>query len=204
MQEKTNSAKIEALLAQNGGYITHRQTEKNKIPSWFLTDFVRKNRLIKIDKGFFASEGWIQDDYFVFQYKYPKYIYSYESALYLLNLTDNLPAILEVTGPKNYRPFSPKISSVITHTDSRTEIFNLGITEIKTNLGNLVRTYNPEKTICDIIKRPDSVDSENFIKAIRNYSKRRDKDTSLLIEYSKKMGIYKKLSEIMMVLLNEN
>lgn len=97
MQDKTNFLKIKELFAQNGGYITRRQTEKNKIPSWFLTDFVRKNNLVKIDKGFFAAENWIQDDYFVFQYKYPKYIYSFESALYLLNLTDNLPAILEVT-----------------------------------------------------------------------------------------------------------
>ena len=114
----------------------------------------------------------------------------------MLNLTDNLPAILEVTGQKNYRPFNPKFSSVITHTDSKPEIFNLGITEIETNLGNIVRTYNYEKTICDIIKRSATIDSENYIKAIRNYSKQTNKNTGLLIEYSKKMGIYTKVSEI--------
>lgn len=55
-----------------------------------------------------------------------------------------------------------------------------------------------KKTIYDIIKRSATIDSENYIKAIRNYSKQTNKNTGLLIEYSKKMGIYTKVSEIMM------
>lgn len=108
MQDKTNIEILKSLLKKNGGYITRRQIDKNNISSWFLTDFVRKENLKKIDKGFYAKKDWMIDDYFVFQYKYPKYIYSFESALYLLELTDTLPPDFEVTGPKNYRPFNPK------------------------------------------------------------------------------------------------
>lgn len=203
MQEINNYSKIKDIFQNNGGYITHRQLDENNIPSWFLTDFVRKENLQKIDKGFYADGNWMQDDFLVFQYKYPKYVYSYESALFLLEMTDNLPANFEVTGPKNYRPFSPKDSDTVIHTDSSDETYNLGITEIKTNLGNTVRTYNAEKTICDLIKKQDHIDSETFIKALRGYSKRKDKDTNRLMEYAAAMGITKKVSDTMMVVLNE-
>ena len=51
MQE-TNEKKLEKMLNANGGYITRKQVDTHKIPSWFLTDFVRRWGLVKIDKGF--------------------------------------------------------------------------------------------------------------------------------------------------------
>lgn len=204
MQVENNYSKIKELFRTNGGYITRRQIDSNNIPSWFLTDFVRREHLQKIDKGFYADENWFQDDFLIFQYKYPKFIYSYESALFLLDMTDNLPANFEVTGPKNYRPFNPKDSETIVHADTKEETYNLGIIDINTNLGNTVRSYNAEKTICDLIKRQDHIDSETFIKALRNYAKRSNKNTNRLMEYASIMGIAKKVSDTMMVVLNEN
>lgn len=83
MQENTNSSKLGDILNKNGGYITRRQVDQNGIQSWFLTDFVRKKKLEKLAAGFYAKSDWITDDFLVFQYKYPKFIFSYESALYL-------------------------------------------------------------------------------------------------------------------------
>lgn len=204
MQVENNYSKIKEIFKTNGGYITHRQIDDRNIPSWFLTDFVRKENLLKIDKGFYADKNWLQDDFFIFQYKYPKYIFSYESALFLLEMTDNLPANFEVTGPKNYRPFNPKDSDTIIHSNTKEETYSLGIIEIETNLGNPVRTYNAEKTICDLIKKKDYIDSEIFMKALRNYAKRRDRNTNQLMEYASIMRIAKKVSDTMMVVLNED
>lgn len=202
--QETNVSKLNKLLSQNGGFITRTQVDQNNISSWFLTDFVRKNNLEKLAPGFYAKTDWIPDDFFIFQYQYPKFIFSYESALYLLNLTDTLPQSFEVTGPKNYRPFNTKNSAVIVHTDYKKETYELGITQIKTNLGNNVQVYNAEKTICDLIRHFQKIDSENYTKSLHNYAKLKDKNISRLIEYSKIMGIEKKVSEIMMVVLNES
>lgn len=80
MQEVTNTSKLFDILQKNGGYITRRQVDQKGIQSWFLTDFVRKEKLAA---GFYAKPDWITDDFLVFLYKYPKFIFSYESALYL-------------------------------------------------------------------------------------------------------------------------
>ncbi len=203
MQETTNISKLCDILIKNGGYITRRQVDKNGIQSWFLTEFVRKEKLEKLAAGFYAKSDWFTDDFLVFQYKYPKFIFSYESALYLLNLTDTFPQTFEVTGPKNYRPFNPKENIAIIHTDYKKETYELGIVEIETNLGNKVFAYNAEKTICDLIRRSKKIDSEIYTKALHNYSKLKSRNQSRLIEYAKIMGIQKKVYDTMMVVLNE-
>ncbi len=203
MQEKTNISQLQDILKKNKGYITRRHLDEKEIPSWFLTDFVRKNKLEKIAAGFYAVQNWFADDFFVFQYKYPKFIFSYESALYLLNLTDRLPHAFEVTGPQNYRPFSPKENIAIVHTDSKKETYELGIEKIETNLGNTVLSYNAEKTLCDLIRNSEKIDSEIYTKALRNYANLKSKNKERLFEYAKIMGIQKKVDDTMMVVLNE-
>lgn len=203
MQEKTNISQLQDILKKNKGYITRRHLDEKEIPSWFLTDFVRKNKLEKIAAGFYAVQNWFADDFFVFQYKYPKFIFSYESALYLLNLTDRLPHAFEVTGPQNYRPFSPKENIAIAHTDSKKETYELGIEKIETNLGNTVLSYNAEKTLCDLIRNSEKIDSEIYTKALRNYANLKSKNKERLFEYAKIMGIQKKVDDTMMVVLNE-
>ena len=202
MQE-TNEKKLEKMLNANSGYITRKQVDTHKIPSWFLTDFVRKQGLVKVDKGFYAQEQWIRDDYLVFQYKYPRFIFSHVSALFLHGLTDRLPDYFEVTGPKNYRPFSPN-HSVAIHTDSRDETYKLGICKIKTSLVHLVECYDTERTLCDIIKNSRKIDAEIYGKALRLYAKSKDKNTRNLLHYAQIWKIENKVAELMTVVLNED
>lgn len=199
----TSKKKLDKMLSANGGYITRKQVDNHKIPSWFLTDFVRKQGLVKVDKGFYAQEQWIRDDYLVFQYKYPKFIFSYVSALFLHGLTDQLPDYFEVTGPKNYRPFSPN-PSVTIHTDSHEETYKLGISKIKTSLGHLIECYDMERTICDIIKNSQKIDAEIYGKAIKLYAKSKKKNIHNLLHYAKVLKTENKVAELMTVALNED
>ena len=67
---------IEAIYTKNHGFITRKEIDEKHIPSWFLSDFVKKNRLIRIAPGFYASAEYTVDDYFILQRRYPKYIFS--------------------------------------------------------------------------------------------------------------------------------
>ena len=203
MQEPVNISKLKEILTKNGGYITRRQVDENGIPSWYLTSLVRKENLERLAWGFYAAEDWMRDDFFVFQYTYPKFIFSYDSALYLLGLTDKLPQGFEVTGPKNYRPFNPRDKNVVIHTDYKQQTYELGIATIRTNLGHEVLAYDAEKTICSLISRSERIESETYVKALHSYAKLKGRNPNKLIEYAKIMGIEKKVYETMMVVLNE-
>ena len=198
----TVEEKIENIVKTNNGYVTRKDIDRNKIPSIYLSRYVKKHNLIQVVRGFYAREDWIVDPYLIFQYTYPQFIYSFNSAIYLHGLGDILPNYLEVTGPFNYRPMSKNRDDVVTHTDTVDESYNLGITDIKTSLGNVVRVYDKEKTICDLIKHKDKIEFEVYVKALTRYARSKDKDINKLMRYAQIMKIENKVRDQMEVIIN--
>ena len=201
MEESTNYSQLEKIFKTNGGYITREDVNNANISSWFLSDFVKRNNLSKIAPGFYANDNYIIDNYYIIQKRYPKYIFSGLSALYLLGLTDKIPTDIEVSSPQNYHPFRNKIDLLIIHKLSNKKVYELGIKEVKTMFGNIVKTYDEERTICDVIKYRDKYDGETFIKAIKFYV-RTINNQSKLFEYARELGIEKKVYEVMEVVTN--
>ena len=69
-----------------------------------------------------------------------------------------------------------------------------------TRMGNKVYCYDKERTICDLIANRKKIDSEIFTNALRSYMQSNDKKIETLYEYAEKMGIEKKVREIVEVL----
>ena len=201
MKDNTNYSKLEMIFKTNDGYITREDVDNANIPSWFLSDFVRKNNLNKIAPGFYADDSYIVDNYYILQRRYPKYIFAGLSALYLLGLTDKIPTDIEVSAPQNYHPSRSKIDLLIIHKLSNKNVYELGIKEVKTMFGNIVKTYDEERTICDVIKYRDKYDGETFIKAIKFYA-RTINNQSKLFKYARELGVEKKVYEVMEVVAN--
>ena len=63
----------------------------------------------------------------------------------------------------------------------------------KLDNGNIIKIYDLERTICDIIKNKNKFDRELYNKAIRNYFYSKEKNDLKLYEYAKKMNIYNKV-----------
>lgn len=195
---------IENTLESNKGFIRTKDLVSKGIPTIYLTRYVRKNKLVKLAAGFYAQKSWPNDGYFILQHSFPNFVFSFNSAIYLHGIGDILPSYYEVTGPKNYRPMGEKRDDVISHTDTRKTTYELGIEVVTTVFGNPVKVYDLEKTICDIVRFKNEMDAEVFFKAIHIYAKRKDKNINKLVEYSKIMGIEKKVTSIMEIVLNEN
>ena len=200
----TNSELIQITIKNNGGYITRRDINKLGIPSAILSRYVKENGLIRHCIGFYSEKNWITDDFLVFQYQYPKFVYSWYSAAYLNGLGDFLPPFLEVTGPKNYRPFEFPKNGIILHTDSRDDIYQLGIIKVNTPFSNKVRCYDLEKTVCDFIRNRNKIENESFVKCINWYNNRNDKNINKLMKYAKAMKIENKVNSIMELILNND
>lgn len=201
MKDNTNYSLLKKIFKANGEYITREDVDNANISSWFLSDFVKRNNLNKIAPGFYASDNYIVDKYFILQRRYPKYIFAGLSSLYLLGLTDKIPTDIEVSSPQNYHPSRSKIDLLIVHKLSNKNVYELGIKEVKTMFGNIVKTYDEERTICDVIKYRDKYDGETFIKAIKFYV-RTINNQSKLFKYARELGIEKKVYEVIEVVTN--
>ena len=203
MKEMTKDQIIEEIYRGNQGFITRREIDERKIPSWFLSSFVKKNGLKKIAPGVYAAPDFDVDDYWLLQTRYPQYIFSGMSALYLHHLTDKIPTSIYVACPQGYHPSRKPLSLLVIQNISKEEIYSLGIEEVPTMFGNRVRTYDKERTICDLIKYRDRYDGETFVKAMKAYAAGNPNQRKLF-RYAKAMKIEKAVFEIMELVMNEN
>ncbi len=182
----------------NNGIITSRWCVENQVPKIYLTRMTKTGKLKRIARGIYATEEADYDSYRLLQQTNPVCIFSYVSALDILEMTDIIPQHIEVTVYTGYNP-SHLPKDVIVHY-IREDLHHLGVIEHTTKFGNPVKTYNLERTICDLISNRDKVDSELFSKTIIVYARKKDRNMALLFAYAEKMNITRKVQQLFEVL----
>ena len=177
--------------------ITTSYCRKEGIPTICLSRLVREGVIKRVERGIYlASEGsW--DEYYFFQHRYTKAIFSYETALHLLGVIDKIPQVMDVTVHRSYK-FNEEMDGVLVHYVEK-RIHELGVVEAPTMFGNNVRIYSYERTLCDFIAHQEEMDREIFVKIVRSYEHYAGKDIHALYEIALAMGIVKEVRAIMEV-----
>lgn len=192
--------KIKKILDKNNGYITTKEVNDNNIPRVYLSKMVRNNELIRSSWGHYTSNDIFVDDFYKMINKSKNAIYSHNTALYFHNLSDRTPLRYDITVPSGYNGSLQKDININLFYVKRSSL-NLGLTTINSPLGQPVKVYDIERTICDVIKNRSKMDKEIFSKALKNYSNLKVKDLSKLVKYAEILGIKKKVMEYMEILL---
>lgn len=187
--------KILKIMKKNNEIITPSQLEKKGISRVYLSRMEREGIIEKIDRGIYVTKDFKYDEYYLFQLKYPKAIFSYNTALYFYEMTERTPIKMDVTVYREYNPH--RFKDFVNVYKISKELYNLGVTEKKSPQGMKVKTYNLERTVCDIIKDKDSIDIEIRNKAIKKAIKSKEFNASKMFEYAKKMNIYDKVKNYM-------
>lgn len=187
---------LKKFLKNNYGYITTKEFKNLGIPKTSIPELLNQNILRKVAYGIYIDSNLIEDEFYILQKRFSNIIFSYNTACYLLNLSDRLPYKIEVT-TINHNNINEDLDI---HYVAK-EKFDIGITEIESPYSNPIKIYNAERCICDILKNPDSVDLEVYNKIINNYFKQKNKDLSALEEYSKIFNIYDKIHHIIEILI---
>lgn len=187
--------KILKIMRKNNGIVTPAQLEGKGISRVYLSRMEEEGIIERIDRGIYVTKDFKYDEYYLFQLKYPKAIFSYNTALYFYEMTERTPIKMDVTVYREYNPH--RFKDVVNVYKISKELYELGIVEKKSPQGMKVRTYNLERTICDIIKDKDSIDIEIRNKAIKKAIKSKEFNASKMFEYAKKMNIYDKVKNYM-------
>ncbi len=186
---------IKDYLKTSGGLITTRYCEENNIPRVYLSRLVKEDFLENVSRGLYRTKDSDFDELYFFQHRYKKAIYSYETALYLMSITDKFVVGMDVSVPSNYK-FN-ELDDLVNIHYVKSDLWNLGIKEVKTMFGNIVKIYGYERCLCDFIKDKDNMDKEVYVNLIRSYRNIKDKDVNLLYEIASKMGILTNVREIL-------
>ena len=73
--------------------------------------------------------------------------------------------------------------------------------EAETFAGNMIRVYDKERCICDIVKRKNKIDIQIFQTAITSYFSDKDKDIHKLMNYAKTMQLEERVRQYTEILL---
>ncbi len=185
---------IKQIMNTNNGMFSTRMIEPLNISRQYLSIMEKNNDIEKISRGIYISTNAFEDSYFSFQQKYKKAIFSHMTALYFYGMTEEFPYNYTVTVPQNYHVETVNEKCNVFYVSD--DIYELGVTEVKTPSGNKVRVYDKERCICDIIKSKGRMDSEQVKKSIKQYIQSKDKNIAKLSIYAKKMGISEKVMDM--------
>ena len=186
-KDKSNIEIIESIMKMNNGYITSKELDNYGIHRMYLNNMWKKGIIEKVANGIYIDSKKIEDSYYIFSLSMPNTIFSHMTALYFHGLSIKAPNDkYDITVRKSYNSIHLKNHEVFYVSD---DIYELGLTEVETPMGNKVKAYDVERCICDIIRSKNRMDSEHVKHSIREYIKRKDKDLVKLSQYAEKMGI---------------
>lgn len=192
--------KIEALIKEKQGTILTADLEKNHIPRAYLAGLVAEGKLEKVERGVYVAADAVEDEMYVLQSRYPKLIYSHETALFFHALTDRTPFDYSATVPSGYKVV-PKISERIKIYYIKKEFHPLGVIAMTSSLGNPVKVYNIERTICDCVRSRSRIDVQIFNDALKRYVRLKSADFGRLMDYAKVLKVDKAIRNYLEVLL---
>lgn len=193
----TNEEKIIKLLNEKNGYITTEDIIKLNISKPSINIYVKKGIIEKVSRGLYIDSNIIKDEYYILQRKYSSAIFSYNTALHILNLTNRAPMKLDITVPRNKKVRG----NYNIHRVSK-KYYSIGITEVISPYGNVIKVYNAERCICDMLRNEDEFDIELKNRILNYYFNSKDKDIDKLLEYAKVFKVYDKVITLVEYILS--
>ncbi len=179
----------------DGIYCTEELLNKG-VPFSTIRRYVEKGDLIRIQHGIYVTKDCMDDEWVTLQKRYRKGIFSGYTAMYLQNMSDQIPTEFYMTFPRGYnaKSFDECEYNVIPKFVIP-KFYELGITEVETPYGNKVRTYNRERTLCDIV-RGGGIDRDVIKQAMRNYLRSDGVDIHRLSSYAEMLHVKPKIHQL--------
>ena len=195
-----NAELIMRMAKENNGVITSAKVTESGLSRGTLKYLTDIGKLERSARGvYILPEVW-GDEIYNLQVQFKRGIFSGETALFLNDLTDRTPNSYQMTFPIGYNVTSLKNENVKAVRAAK-KLYELGITTVLTPGGNPVRTYNKEKTLCDILRGRSNTDIQIVSDAFKQYVRSENINIPLLSEYAKILRVEKKLRSYLEVLI---
>lgn len=132
----------------------------------------------------------------------PKGVVCVESALFHYGYSDFTPRKWSIAVPRSMSRKKLDVDALVLQPYYvQQDLYELGKTTDNFD-GVILSVYDRERTICDCFKYRSRLDNEMFNKAINAYANDKKKNLNNLSTYAKKLRVYKKVTDLMEVLLN--
>lgn len=194
------NSKLADLVERNNGYLITSVAKEEGISRQSVSNYVKANNLTKVSQGVYITKDTWPDELYILQLKNKEIIYSFETSLYLHGLMEREPSYNKVTVKYGYNAVHLKKKNILVHT-AIPYIYNMGVENVETQFGNVVKAYDMERTICDIIKYKKYIDIQVYVTALREYVRKKNKNIYKLMDYAEKLCVKEKVISCIEILL---
>lgn len=194
---------IKNVVKNSGGIVKTAQLNEIGIENYEIARMCDNGELERVKHGYYqlANRMEISEEKMIATFLTDG-IVCMESALFYYGYSDKTPLVWTIAVSRNISKSKVKIENfpckIYFVQDDKLEI---GKTEGVFN-GVELAVYDRERTICDCFKYKTKMDNEVFNKAINAYVADDKKNLRNLSKYAKEMKVYKKVTELMEVMLN--
>lgn len=196
----TDYEKIIQIAEQNNNVFKTKMVTDEGIRKEKIKELLKAGIIERIGYGIYALSSEDVDEYYEFQQKCPKGIFSYGTSAYFWNLSDRVPNVLSCTVPRGYNTSRLKIDTKVRYHYVPQELYHIGITEAISPQGARVMLYDRERTICDLVRNRKKVDMQLYSTALNLYFKGKEKNIRKLMKYGKAFHITEELEKYVEVL----
>ncbi|MEE0106575.1 MAG: type IV toxin-antitoxin system AbiEi family antitoxin domain-containing protein [Lachnospiraceae bacterium] len=161
---------LKMLIEQNGGIVSAGDMQKAGIDRVCLYESLKKGILLKESHGNYVLADDQPDEFKIIQSRSDKLIFSHGTALYLHGISDRVPHDLDITVSQGNNV--SRIKKCYENTKfhyCKKELWDLGITTLKTPQGYEVKAYDLERCICDLIRDKKNIDTQIYTQAMKEY-----------------------------------
>ena len=200
MDKKTLSKQV---IIEKGGIAKTSDFVAAGIPAVDVVNLCNTGYLERIRHGYYQlADGNTSSEEQLIATLIPKAIICVESALFHYGYSDFAPRKWSIAVPRSMSRTKLAVDALALQTYYvQPEIYELGrVTDDFS--GVKLSVYDRERAICDCFKYRSRLDHEIFSKALNSYAKDEKKNLQNLSIYAKKLRVYKKVNELMSVLLN--
>ena len=148
---------IYSAIKANNNIITTADVLSMGFSRMLLSKYVKEGLLERCRQGVYTLPDETQDDMYTLMLSSKKIIFSHDTALFLNGLSDRTPFTHSVTIPSN----SCLPNAIIGECNCyyvKPELHQLGVIDMNTTFGNIVRCYDAERTVCDLLRSRSRID----------------------------------------------
>jgi len=191
---------LDSILQNNKGFIKTADAEASGISKTYFGQYIKERGLERAAHGLYMSPDAWNDEMYVIQVRYPSAVFSHETASYLLDLAEREPLQFAVT-LKAAANTAGLTKDGIKVYKVKPELFEEGVIEVQTPSEQIVRVYNAERTICDLVRSRRKLDAQEVQAAFKAFMSKKDKNIPLLLRYAKAFNVEKIIRGYLEVLL---
>lgn len=198
-----NRALARKLIKDKGGIAKSADFVAAGIPAGNVVDMCNEKYLERVRHGYYClADDYPLSDERLLATLVPEGIVCVESALFHYRYSDFAPRKWSIAVPRSISRAKLEVKSLALKVYYvQKSLYELGKIEGNFN-GIILPIYDRERTICDCFKYRSRLDNETFNKAINAYAKDKEKNLENLSIYAKELRVYKKVTELLEVLLN--